>query len=88
MGWADSSLEAPEAGEMAENVYMDLTAASAHTYIERAIQRLGAERFVWGTDQPYLTFIGEFFKLLSLRIPDEEKRGILWQNPKRIYRTT
>jgi hypothetical protein len=85
MGFGDSSYEAPEAGEMAENVYMDLTAASVHSMIERAIKRLGAERFVWGTDQPYLTFIGEFFKLLSLRIPDEDKRKILWENPKRIY---
>jgi hypothetical protein len=86
MGLADSSFEAPEAGEMAENVYMDMTAAGAHALIERAIRRLGAERFVWGTDAPYGNFVGEFFKLLSLNISDEDKKKILWDNPMRIYK--
>lgn len=86
MGLADSSFEAPEAGEMSENVFMDTTCAAASSLIERAIRRLGAERFVWGTDVPYSNFVSEFFKLLSLQIPDEDKRKILWDNPMRIYR--
>lgn len=86
MGLADSSLEAPEAGEMSENVYMDMTCCGASALIERAIKRLGAGRFVWGTDAPYGNFVGEFFKLLSLQIPDEDRRKILWDNPMRIYR--
>lgn len=86
MGLGDSSYEAPEAGEMAENIYMDTSCAAAAGLIERAIKRLGTGKFVWGTDVPYGNFVSEFFKLLSLRISDEEKRAILWENPMKIYR--
>jgi len=86
MGLVDSSLEAVEAGKMAENIYMDMTAASITSILEDAIDRLGPHRFVWGTDAPYISFISEFFKLLSLRVSDEVKRQILWENPVRIYR--
>lgn len=86
MGLVDSSLEAVEAGRMAENVYMDMTAASVTSILEDAVNRLGAHRFVWGTDAPYLNFVSEFFKLFSLRIPDETKRQILWDNPIGVYR--
>jgi uncharacterized protein len=86
MGLVDSSLEAVEAGRMADNIYMDMTAASVTAVIEDAILRLGEDRFVWGTDAPYLNFVAEFFKLLSLRVSDEARRKILWDNPKRIYR--
>ena len=86
MGLVDSSLETVEAGRMAENLYMDTTAASVTSVIEDAINRLGPHRFVWGTDAPYLNFISEFFKLLSLRTSEEAKRQILWDNPVRVYR--
>ncbi len=85
MGLADSAFEAPEAGMMAENVYFDLTATTSTTVAERAMKHLGPERFVFGTDQPYCSFEGEFFKLLSMDISDEDKRRILWDNPRRIY---
>ena len=86
MGLGDSSFEAPEAGEMAENVFMDTTCAARSGLIERAIRRLGVDRFVWGTDVPYGNFVSEFFKLISLQISDEDKQNILWDNPMRIYR--
>jgi len=86
MGLVDSSLEVVEAGRMAENLFMDTTAASVTLGSEDASNRLGAHRFVWGTDAPYLNFISEFFKLLSLRVDDEVKRQILWQNPRTAYR--
>jgi predicted TIM-barrel fold metal-dependent hydrolase len=86
MGLGDSSFEAPEAGEMADNVYMDMTCCGGEGVIERAIKRLGSGKFVWGTDVPYGNFIGEFFKLLSLQISDDDKMKILWDNPMRIYR--
>jgi len=86
MGLVDSSTEVVEAGRMAENVFMDTTAASVTAIIEDAINRLGPHRFVWGTDAPYLTFESEFFKLLSLRVSDEIKQQILWDNPVRVYR--
>lgn len=86
MGLVDSSLETVEAGKMAENLFMDTTAASVTSVIEDAMNRLGAHRFVWGTDAPYLNFESEFFKLLSLRVGEEAKKQILWDNPMRVYR--
>jgi len=86
MGLCDSSYEAPIAASIAENIYLDMSATNPTVIIEKTVREIGADRIVWGTDTPYLTFESEFFKLLSLNISEENMRKILFDNAMRAYR--
>lgn len=75
--------------KMSDNYYLDLsgTGIFRHGMIRHAIDEVGADRFLFGTDYPICNpamFIGSV--LLDTLITDEEKRLIFSENAKRILK--
>ena len=52
----------------------------------RILRKIGVERIMFGSDRPSLPFQLQIEQLLRLPITDNEKRSILAENAKRIYR--
>jgi len=69
------------------NVMLDTT-GSLLTYdaIPEAVRRVGAERIIWGTDNPFIDPRPGLGRMLMARITDDEKRLIMGLNAKRVFR--
>jgi len=76
--------EAVPAAKLSGNIYLETAACAETAVIELAIKELGAERFVWGTDQPYLHPSVELKKIEVLNISAEDRRKILGENAAKI----
>jgi len=75
-----------EAALKCPNLYLDITYSREHTgMIEHFVERLGAERIVWGTDAPCFSMSHQLSKILFARIPDEAKRRIIYDNAARLF---
>jgi len=85
-GWAviDPNCEAAKA---LPNVMLDTT-GSGLTYdaIPEMVRRVGAERIMFGTDNPFIDPRPGLGRMLMARITDDEKRLILGLNAKRIFK--
>ena len=85
MGGWDSMLESIPAVRMAENVYLDTACAGAAKVVELIIKKTDPARVLWGSDVPYGNFLTEFYKLMSLDLPEEQKQMILFDNAAKVY---
>jgi uncharacterized protein len=73
--------QAMEAAEQAPNLFLDLSGSQHHRLIlERAVERLGAERILFGSDLPYLEASMTLAHVLTARIPEAARRRILRDN--------
>ena len=66
-----------------ENVHFDTALASTDN-VMGFIDKVGAERILFGSDIPFGTMKGELGKVLSLPIGDDKKERILSKNLKRL----
>lgn len=79
--------QAIEAAESASNLYLDLSGSQNHRLIlERAVERLGSERILFGSDLPYLEASMTLARVLTARISDSAKENILRKNFLRLAR--
>ncbi len=69
-----------------EQYYLDL-AGSVLLYggLETMVERVGAEKILFGTDVPFIDPRPGLGRMLCARISDEDKRKILGLNAKRIF---
>jgi predicted TIM-barrel fold metal-dependent hydrolase len=75
-----------KAAASSPNLYLDLTYSREHTnMIEHMVRTAGARRVVWGSDAPTFSLSQQIGKVLFARIPDEEKRLILYDNAARLF---
>jgi len=75
-----------EAAERCPNLYLDLTYSREHTnMIEHVVERVGADRVVWGTDVPCFSMSHQLSKVLFARITDDDKRKILYHNAAGLF---
>lgn len=79
--------EALEALQL-DNVYADTSAVDPF-FVSRAIEEVGSDRILFGSDYPYM--IGFSIKdsvneIFSLDINERDKRAILYDNPYRLLR--
>ena len=66
------------------NVCVDLSGGEPEDGIVECLRkRIGADRIFWGSDVPGREFAVQMSKVLSARIPDEEKRMMLGGNVRR-----
>ena len=91
IGHAASSWEAINAACTAAaqlpNVYLDLCGSVMHYgALEHMVARVGAERILHGSDNPFLDPRPPLGRVLMARISDEQKRLILGLNAKRLFR--
>jgi len=79
--------EALEASSL-DNVYLDTSAVDTF-FVERAVEEVGYEKLLFGSDYPYvvgLTIKDAVQGILRLGIPWEAKRAILRENAERLLR--
>ncbi|MGE5531893.1 MAG: amidohydrolase family protein [Bacteroidota bacterium] len=70
-----------------QNVMLDTTGSGLFfDAIPEMVRRVGPERIIWGTDNPFIDPRPALGRLLLARIGDDEKRMILGLNAKRIFR--
>ena len=90
IGHAASSWSIIETGcaeiERRDNVYLDLTGSPLwYGALEYLVSHAGAERILFGSDNPFLDPRGPLGRVLLARISDEDKRRILGLNAKELF---
>jgi uncharacterized protein len=84
MGMADWQ-EAIEWAEQYPNLILDSTGSlNWYGMIESAVEKLGVERVIWGSDFPLFPLEMGISKIVDSDIDEESKRQILGENIKRI----
>jgi predicted TIM-barrel fold metal-dependent hydrolase len=74
-------MQAMQAAEAASNLFLDLAGSQHHRLIlERCVERIGAERILFGSDMPFLEASMTLAHVLTARIPDVAKEQILRSN--------
>ena len=75
-----------EAARRAKNLYLDLTYSRDHAgLIEHFVETVGANRLVWGSDEPLFSMAQQVGKTLFARISDSDKKKILSDNGARLF---
>ncbi len=74
-------MQAMEAAEAAPSLFLELAGSQHHRLIlEQAVERLGAERIVFGSDMPFLEASMTLGHVLTARISDADKERIVRTN--------
>jgi len=84
--WAMIDEACQEAREK-DNVILDLTGSQLlYGALEAMVERVGAEKIVFGSDIPFIDPAPGLGRVLMARITDDDKRKVLGLNAKRIFR--
>jgi len=79
----------PEVQKALTHTYFD-SAASPYLYspviYQRVASLVGAEKILFGTDNPLLSAQRSLKDILSIDLPSETKNLILWENAKRLLK--
>ena len=67
-----------------QNIYIQTTDMPRKEIIQKAVEELGAERVIMGSDSPYISMKAELEKIKSLNISEKEKKLIMGENMRRI----
>jgi predicted TIM-barrel fold metal-dependent hydrolase len=85
-GWPILDQASAEAARRA-NVYLDLTGSRLiRGLLEDMVSRVGAERVLFGTDNPFIDPRPGLGRVLMARLSDDDKRNILGLNAKELFR--
>lgn len=90
IGHSATSWETLEQGcaevERNANVYLDLTGSRLlYGLLEQMVERAGAERVLFGTDNPFIDPRPGLGRVLMSRLTDDDKRLVLGLNAKRLF---
>jgi predicted TIM-barrel fold metal-dependent hydrolase len=77
-------LAAIELAGQRSNVYLDTGGFVETRYIERAIHQLGAEKVIFGSDEPEVDCRLEIFKIRMLKLPEAQEQLVLGGNLQRL----
>ncbi len=70
-----------------DRVYLDLTGSRLfYGALERMVDRVGAERILWGTDNPFIDPRPGLGRMLCAHVSDDDKRLMLGLNAKKLFR--
>ena len=76
----------PRVVRLCANVYMDVCGSRAYVgMVEHAVDVLGAERVLFGSDAYGRTFVSQLAKVVGAEIDIADKRRILWDNSARLF---
>ncbi|MCL6450440.1 MAG: amidohydrolase family protein [Acetobacteraceae bacterium] len=70
-------IDALRAAEKAPNVFLETSCMPVYRVIERAVELVGADRVIFGSDEPYGLMAAELSKIRGLRVSEREKDFIL-----------
>lgn len=86
MGYRYYVLEAIQAAEQYPNIYLATTAVFEPHFIGNAVERVGAERVVFGSNAPMVLPRLQLEVIRALRLSAEQEALILGGNAARLYR--
>jgi predicted TIM-barrel fold metal-dependent hydrolase len=69
-----------------QNIYLQTTDMPRKEIIQEAVEELGAERIIMGSDSPYISMEVELEKIKLLNISENEKKLIMGENMRCILR--
>lgn len=76
-----------ESARRYENIMLDTTGSwLGYDVLPEMVRRVGAERILFGTDNPFIDPRPGFGRVLMARLSDDQKRLILGRNAQRIFR--
>jgi hypothetical protein len=85
-GWDVIDL-ACELADQFDRVWLDLTGSRlVYGGLERMVERVGADRILWGTDSPFIDPRPALGRLLCADVSDEDKAKKLGENARALYR--
>ncbi len=76
----DLSLKTITAAGSLENVYLDTSNCRVPTVIEKAVETLGPDRILFGSDTPWGSSLSNAYTIIDADIDDRDKRLILSEN--------
>ena len=69
-----------------DNVILDLTGSQLlYLALETMVERVGAERILFGTDIPFIDPAPGLGRVLMARVSDDDRRSILGLNAQRVF---
>lgn len=69
------------------NVYLDTSGSQPEDgYLERAIEELGADRVLFGSDYPIRAFSTQLARIDSVSMSQEDREKVLYRNALRFFR--
>lgn len=75
-----------DAAEKRENIFLDLTGSPmVYGAIETMVERVGAERVLFGTDTPFIDPRPQVGRIAYSRLTDDQKRRIFGLNAKKLF---
>ncbi len=79
--------QACDLAEQFDRVHLDLTGSRlVYGGLERMVARVGADRILWGTDNPFIDPRPGLGRMLCAQVSDDDKRKMLGLNAKELYR--
>jgi len=84
----DLSFPAIEASRKLSNVYMDTSQTRQTVVIKRGIERLGAERILFGSDMPWGDYLQNLLGIVVLDLDESTENRILKENFSSLVRPT
>jgi len=69
-----------------ENIYLETSGMPMHTKVKQAVQRVGVERVLYGSDMPFGHPAFELAKIRVAGLTEEELNKILDSNARRLFR--
>lgn len=86
MGYDNYFSDAVPAAKQFENLFLETSRNTQYWTIEDAVKTIGADRVVFGTDQPYSRAEVEIASIKSLELESESLEKILGDNISRILK--
>ncbi|MEM4219619.1 MAG: amidohydrolase family protein [Candidatus Caldarchaeum sp.] len=69
-----------------KNVFLEPSGMPMHTKIKEAVNTIGRERVLWGSDTPFHDVGVELMKLQAADLSDEEMKAVLGANTERLFK--
>jgi predicted TIM-barrel fold metal-dependent hydrolase len=67
------------------NLYLEPSGMPMHTKIKEAVEAIGKERVLWGSDVPFHDLSVELMKLQAAELSEDEMRSVLGENAERLF---
>lgn len=86
MGGADFFLDIPLSFNRVSNVYLETSLTCHPVFVSEAVNKIGADRLLFGSDSPTSQISAELEKIKVLNFEEEVLNKILWGNAYRLFK--
>ncbi|WP_422445637.1 amidohydrolase family protein [Thermoanaerobacterium sp. DL9XJH110] len=86
IGYYDFGYGCVECAKRLPNVYVETSGQHEIPVLEKALQDLGPERIIFGSDWPYKYIGSEMEKFKCLNLTEDKRRAIFYENARKLWR--